>query len=126
MKFGKQKMAEMLLELLQSSGEWRASEKHHPSMRRLVDAVFRWSVLGPILSTFFTNDLDSGIERTLNTTTKLSGAIDMLEGNDAIQSELDDLEEWVSENLMRFNKAKCKVLHLGQGNPQDQYRPGDE
>jgi len=27
---------------------------------------------------------------------------------------------------MRFNKARCKVLHMGQGNPQYQHRLGDE
>ncbi|GAB0192662.1 hypothetical protein GRJ2_001731500 [Grus japonensis] len=27
---------------------------------------------------------------------------------------------------MKFNEAKCKVLHVGQGNPQCQYRLGDE
>jgi len=29
-------------------------------------------------------------------------------------------------NLMKFNKAKCKVQHSGQGNPKYQYRLGDE
>lgn len=27
---------------------------------------------------------------------------------------------------MKFNKAKCKLLHMGQGNPQYQYGVGDE
>ncbi|XP_069632407.1 aspartyl/asparaginyl beta-hydroxylase-like [Haliaeetus albicilla] len=50
----------------------------------------------------------------------------MLEGRDAIQRDPDRLERWVRANLIKFNKAECKVLHWGRGNLQYQYRLGDE
>ena len=56
--------------------------------------------------------------------TKLNGAVDLLEGRDAIQRDLDMLEELANVNLMKFKK--CKVLHLSQCNHQYQYRLGDE
>ena len=58
--------------------------------------------------------------------TKLCGEANILEGRDAIQRDLDRLERWAYVNLMKFNKAKCKVLHMGRGNPKDKYRLGRE
>jgi len=50
----------------------------------------------------------------------------MPEGQDPTQRDLDRLEEWAHVNLVMFNKAKGKVLHLGQGKPRYQHRVGDE
>lgn len=65
------------------------------------------------------DDMDIGVKYTLSKfadDTKWSGVINMMEGRDVTQMDLDKLKKQAHAKLLKFNKDKYKVL--GWGDPK--------
>lgn len=54
--------------------------------------------------------------------TAASCAVWLMHLRDGTRPDLDVLEKWDWIRLIKFNKAKFKVLHMGLGNPKYQPR----
>lgn len=74
---------------------------------------FSWSLMGLVLFNICVSNMNSGIKFNLSKfdkDTKLRGAVNILDGIDAIHMDLDRLERWAHVTLFKFNTAKHKVL----------------
>ncbi|KAK4819099.1 LOW QUALITY PROTEIN: hypothetical protein QYF61_025358 [Mycteria americana] len=60
---------------------------------------------------------------SLNCKMQLGGSINLLKG---YAEDLDRLDRQAEVNCVRFNKAKCQVLHFSRSNPMQRYRLGEE
>ena len=83
----------------------------------VLSGIPQGSVLGPTLFIIYINDILDKISSDgflFADDTKIFRRILNKEDADALQSDLDALEEWSNIWLLRFNPEKCHVLSLGK------------
>ena len=107
--------------------------KINNSMSKYLDVtsgVPQGSVLGPTLFIYFINDLPNIIKhskvKVFADDTKIYNSINDVNDTKCLQNTIDEMYSWTNKWLLKFNKEKCKVLHLGKNNSKYEYFIGNE
>ena len=73
----------------------------------------------------YINDIDRGIAMKISKfadDTKIGGKAPTIGDCRVIQRDLDNLSSWSDKWLLKFNKDKCKVMHVGFNNIKHDYK----
>ena len=85
-------------------------------------------VLGPLRFLIHINDLEDDISSKVLTfadDTKVFRKVTNVTDEQSLQDDLDKLVKWSEKWQMLLNFWKCKCIHIGHGNMDEEYKMGD-
>ena len=83
----------------------------------VVSGIPQGSVLGPLLFVIYINDLPEKVVSDLflfADDTKILKTIDSVEDSLVVQDDINELEKWSQDWLLKFHPDKCHVLTIGK------------
>jgi hypothetical protein len=95
----------------------------------VLSGIPQGSILGPLLFLIYINDIDCGIISNIlkfADDTKIYGKVGTSRGIEELRKDLETLCKWSEKWQMKFNIAKCKVMHIGAKNSGAEYKMKDE
>ena len=96
--------------------------------KSVLSGVSQGSVLGPILFLIYINDLEDDISsKVLNFAddTKVFRKVTNDTDKQSLQDDLDKLVKWSEKWQMLLNFGKCKCIHIGHGNIDEEHKMRD-
>ena len=96
--------------------------------KKVLSGIPQGSVIGPLLFVIFINDMPEEVKfnvcKLFADDCKLYGRVSTL-GENKMQFDLSNLENWSKNWQLPFNASKCKVMHFGRQNPKHSYHLND-
>ena len=93
-----------------------------------MSGVPQGSVLGHMLFLIYINDLEDDISSKVlkcADDTKVFRKVTNDTDKQSLQDDLDKLVKWSEKWQMLYNFGKCKCIHTGHGNMDEEYKIGD-
>jgi hypothetical protein len=94
----------------------------------IFSGVPQGSVLGPLLFLLFINDLPDQVKcecKLYADDSKLMSLANNKDDKSRLQNDINNIIEWTNKWLVKLNKQKCKVMHIGYKNENYSYKISD-